>query len=228
MAFAVLAGPTRPPAKTPGQNTAAGVRIGLPTAYYELIHPETRRAVEDAAGALERLGAHVEWIEGPDLDPEFAGFRHVWADVAHHHRDLWDNPAVSEEVAVLIDYGRRITGVDYAASRAHADLVRDRFGDALRDVDALLTPATPYPAPRADHDEVVVTGGALDVHRGAPSRLTVPVNEAGLPAVAFPVGTADDGLPVGAQLIGAPYADERLLSIVIAYQDHLDQGSPAR
>jgi Asp-tRNA(Asn)/Glu-tRNA(Gln) amidotransferase A subunit family amidase len=175
--------------------------------------------VSSAAGAFEALGAHVDWLDTPDIDADFQGFRHVWADVAHHHRHLWDNPEVSDEVAALLDVGRRMTGLEYAKSRAHADQVREQFHDALRNVDALLALATPYPAPRADHNEVIVTGGVLDVRRGAPSRLTVPVNEAGLPAVAFPVGAAKDSLPLGAQLIGRPYHDELLLAVVAAYQD---------
>jgi Asp-tRNA(Asn)/Glu-tRNA(Gln) amidotransferase A subunit family amidase len=44
------------------------------------------------------------------------------------------------------------------------------------------------------------------------------VNEAGVPAVAFPVGISGDGLPIGAQLIGPGCSDERLLAIVAAYQ----------
>jgi Asp-tRNA(Asn)/Glu-tRNA(Gln) amidotransferase A subunit family amidase len=43
--------------------------------------------------------------------------------------------------------------------------------------------------------------------------------EAGLPAVAFPVGDTDDGLPLGAQLIGRPHQDEHLLAIVTTDQD---------
>jgi Asp-tRNA(Asn)/Glu-tRNA(Gln) amidotransferase A subunit family amidase len=66
---------------------------------------------------------------------------------------------------------------------------------------------------------VVVIGGELDVHRGAPSRLTLPVNEARLPAVTFPVGTSEDGLPLGAQVIGPPFSDERLLAVVAAFQE---------
>ena len=61
-------------------------------------------------------------------------------------------------------------------------------------------------------------GGTLDVHRGSPSRLTVPVNEAGLPSLAFPVGRSTEGLPIGAQLIGAPYDEETLLAVVEAFQ----------
>jgi aspartyl-tRNA(Asn)/glutamyl-tRNA(Gln) amidotransferase subunit A len=223
VAFAVLTGTASPPATTPSPSLVDGLRVGLARAYFELVHPETRRAVEEAAAFFEATGAHVDWIDEPDLDPEFKGFMHVWADVAHHHRDLWDNPGVSPEVASLIEMGRRMTGLEYAQSRAHADGLRRQFNEALRRVDVLLAPATPYPAPRADQDEVAVAGGAVDVHRGGPSRLTVPVNEAHLPAVAFPVGATADDLPLSAQPIGLPHRDERLLAVVAVYQDAHEQ-----
>jgi aspartyl-tRNA(Asn)/glutamyl-tRNA(Gln) amidotransferase subunit A len=216
-AFAVLA--DRSPLARPSGDPVAGLRVGLPRRYFELVHEETRRAVEAAAAELEALGASVDWLDGPELDPEFRGFLHVWADVAQHHRDAWDDELVDPEVAALIERGRRMTALEYAASRAHADGVRQQFADALRRVDVLLTPATPYPAPGASQERVAVEHGELDVREGAPSRLTVPVNEAGLPAVAFPVGASRDGLPIGAQLIGGPYRDEHLLAVVAAFQD---------
>jgi aspartyl-tRNA(Asn)/glutamyl-tRNA(Gln) amidotransferase subunit A len=215
VAFAALADRSTPVTVA---TSLTGLRVGLPEPYFVHLHPDTRAAVEDAAHRLESLGATVEWTPRPGLDPAFDGFHHVWADVAHHHRPIWDDPAVSDEVASLIDLGRRSTGLDYAASRAAADRIRDEFADALRPFDVLLTPATPYPAPRTDEEEVAVTGGTVDVRRGGPSRLTVPINEAGVPAVAFPVGATADGLPLGAQLIGPPYGDERLLAIVAAHQ----------
>jgi aspartyl-tRNA(Asn)/glutamyl-tRNA(Gln) amidotransferase subunit A len=144
VALAALIGAASPLRAMPS-DPLTGLRVGLPSAYFELVHPETRQAVEAGAAALEGLGARVDWIDQPDLDADFAGFEHVWADVAHHHRERWDNPAVSDEVAALIDVGRRLAGVDHAQSRAHADSVRRQFVEVLERVDVLLTPATPYP-----------------------------------------------------------------------------------
>jgi aspartyl-tRNA(Asn)/glutamyl-tRNA(Gln) amidotransferase subunit A len=214
-AFAVLARDTRPVAPLAD---LTGIRIGLPEPYFELVHPETRDAVEAAAARFESLGAAVDWISQPDIDTDFAGFAHVWADLAHHHRRVWGHPAISDEVAALMHSGRQLTGLEYAASRAAADRCREQFAAAFELVDALLTPTTPYPAPRADEEEVRVAGGVLDVHRGAPSRLTVPVNEAGLPAMAFPVGATPGGLPLGAQLIGRAFADEALLAMAAVHE----------
>lgn len=220
VALAVLTGRPAPPPSSDGH--LRGLRVGLPGPYFDLLHPETRRAIEAAATTLELLGARADWIDGPGIDPEFEGFRLVWADVAHLHRDLWDDPRVSADVASLIEVGRRMTGLDYGRSRQHAMRLREQFDRAFVKVDVLLTPATPYPAPRADQDEVEVSGGAVDVHRGGPSRLTVPINEAGVPAVAFPVGKSTEGMPLGAQLVGPAFTDELLLKVVSGYQTATD------
>lgn len=195
-----------------------GLRVGLPAPFFQQVHPETRAAVEQAAVTLEQLGATVESLDGPEIDEGWLGFRHVWADMAHLHAEVVGDERVSPDLASLLDVGLRLTGTEYAASVARARAVRSEFVDAFRHVDALLMPCTPYPAPRAGDDEVEVDGGKLDVHRGSPSRLTVPVNESGLPAVAFPVGLSGDGLPLGAQLIGRPYDDETLLGVVEFFQ----------
>jgi len=195
-----------------------GLRVGLPAPFFQSLHPETRAATEAAAVTLEKLGAVVEPLDGPGLDEGWLGFHHVWADLAHLHAGIVGDDRISPEVASLIDSGVQLSGTGYAASMARARAMRQEFEMALRRVDVLLTPCTPYPAPRAADDEVPVEGGVLDVHRGSPSRLTVPVNEAGLPSIAFPVGCSQEGLPIGAQLIGAPYDEETLLAVVDAFQ----------
>jgi aspartyl-tRNA(Asn)/glutamyl-tRNA(Gln) amidotransferase subunit A len=50
----------------------------------------------------------------------------------------------------------------------------------------------------------------------------MPVNLAGLPSVAFPVGFSSEGLPLGAQLVGPEWSELRLCSIVAAYQKETD------
>lgn len=217
--------PTRP------ARPVLGLRIGLPAPFFARVHSETRTAVEQAGQTFEQLGADVEPLDRPGLDEGWVGFRHVWADVAYLHAAIVGDKRISPEVAALIDAGVRLTGTEYAASMARAQAIRADFEDGLRRVDAFLVPCTPYPAPRADDKDVPVEGGTLDVHQGSPSRLTVPVNEAGVPAVAFPVGLSSEGLPIGAQLIGRPYDEETLLGAVGAYQTatgHHEQSPPAR
>ncbi|RMF81687.1 MAG: Asp-tRNA(Asn)/Glu-tRNA(Gln) amidotransferase GatCAB subunit A, partial [Nitrospirae bacterium] len=53
---------------------------------------------------------------------------------------------------------------------------------------------------------------------------TIAVSLAGLPAVSFPCGTTEGGLPLGAQLIGRPFDEGRLLALVHAHE----QAGPPR
>ena len=195
-----------------------GLRVGLPAPFFSLLHHDVAQRMGDAASVFEDLGAHVEQTHSPGLDEETAGFQHIWADLAHHHDVLLADATVSSEVARLLDIGASMSTTDIVASRRRASQTRTEFLTALQDVDVLVVPATPYPAPHADETVVEVQGGWLDVHEGGPSRFAYVVNEAGLLAVSFPVGRSADGLPIGAQLIGRPDSDEHLLAVVAAFQ----------
>jgi Asp-tRNA(Asn)/Glu-tRNA(Gln) amidotransferase A subunit family amidase len=97
------------------------------------------------------------------------------------------------------------------AARVRAEEIAGWFAERLRGVDVLLSPATPFPAPPADAEEVEVRQGVmLGVHRGAPSAMTRPVSLSGIPALAIPSGLSGDGLPLGLQLV-AGRRRERLL-----------------
>jgi aspartyl-tRNA(Asn)/glutamyl-tRNA(Gln) amidotransferase subunit A len=197
------------------------LRIGLPATFFDLVHPQTLTAVEAAARHFETLGATLVSINAPDgpiLDEGWQGFVHTWAEAAGAHPHLVDDPGVNPEVAVLLQAGRDMPATAYAASRARAYEVRQRFIRVFETVHVLLTPTTAYPAPPVAAERVEVAGGAVDVHEGGPSRLTVPINLAGLPALAFPVGHSSTGLPIGAQLIGSYDSEETLLAAVEAYQ----------
>ncbi len=204
------------PARPPGRN-GLPVRIGLSPTLFDLLHPETRTAIENAAQTLASLDNELVDVSPVDL-VEGDSFDFVWADAALEHTDIADDPGLHPEIASLLHYGRSLSGLDYARSRRHARQVRASFRSALASADVLLAPATPFPAPPARAETVTVEGGTLDVRKGGTSRFTAPVNLAGLPALAFPVGRTTTGLPIGAQLIGHPWSEELLLAIGFAYE----------
>ncbi|HMK15833.1 MAG TPA: amidase family protein, partial [Methanomicrobiales archaeon] len=79
-----------------------------------------------------------------------------------------------------------------------------------RDVDVIAGPTMPTTAFRIGEKTDPLSMYLSDI-------LTVPANLAGVPAVSVPCGKAG-GLPVGLQVMGRPFADERVLEVAYAYE----------
>nr|WP_238281743.1 AtzE family amidohydrolase [Methylobacterium goesingense] len=86
--------------------------------------------------------------------------------------------------------------------------------DLFREVDVILAPATPCRAPRSGQTTFVLDGVTLPV-RANIGVFTQPISFIGLPVVAVPV-RLDDGLPLGVQVIAAPWRED--LALRVAYQ----------
>jgi len=87
-------------------------------------------------------------------------------------------------------------------------LIIDEFAKAFSKVDAILTPVSPNPAFKlGEKVDDPVSMYLEDV-------MSVPVNLAGIPAVAFPAGETKSGLPLGLQLLGPRRSDKNLLGLV--------------
>ncbi|MEJ2597811.1 MAG: amidase family protein [Anaerolineales bacterium] len=79
-------------------------------------------------------------------------------------------------------------------------------------LDALLTPTTPSSAfPMGD-----VYGDSVKMQYA--DQLTVGANHAGVPGVSLPAGLDKDGLPIGIQLLGPDFSEDRLLRIGRAFE----------
>jgi amidase len=80
-----------------------------------------------------------------------------------------------------------------------------------RNFDVLLTPVTITPAPRIGHlDPVHVEPREFHRRQGRVFNFTPPYNITGQPSISLPLGTSDDGLPIG-MMFTARYADEATL-----------------
>jgi aspartyl-tRNA(Asn)/glutamyl-tRNA(Gln) amidotransferase subunit A len=90
------------------------------------------------------------------------------------------------------------------AQKVRARIAED-FEKAYREVDLILTPATPGPA--------FAIGEKMDdpIAMYLNDVFTVPVNLSGLPGISVPAGLTADGLPLGLQLIGRAFDEETLL-----------------
>jgi aspartyl-tRNA(Asn)/glutamyl-tRNA(Gln) amidotransferase subunit A len=117
---------------------------------------------------------------------------------------------------------RRIMIGTYALSAGYYDayygraqkvrtLVRRDFDDAFAGVDLIASPTTPTVAFKAGSR----TSDPLAMYMS--DICTIPANLAGLPAISIPCGLSD-GLPVGFQLIGPPFSENRMLEAAHALE----------
>lgn len=91
---------------------------------------------------------------------------------------------------------------------------------ATNDLDALAFP-----------DVQVVPPEAAGYHTGEVTRADVPTNtfiasQSGCPAISVPAGFTDDGIPVGVELLGAPFSDHQLIALASAYEATAQTRSP--
>jgi aspartyl-tRNA(Asn)/glutamyl-tRNA(Gln) amidotransferase subunit A len=232
--------PIRPPDYTRALVAdVRGLRLGLPREYFgEGIQPEVEAAVREAARLLEGLGAHVEECSLPMTRYALAVYyilapSECSANLARYDgvkygysfpeaRTIWEAMEKTRQYGFGAEVKRRIMLGTYALSAGYYDayyrkaqkvrtLIRREFEEAFRRYDALLTPTSPTVAFRLGEK----TADPVAMYKS--DVCTIPVNIAGLPAIAIPCGFAQ-GLPIGLQVIAPPLGEEVLLRIAYTYQ----------
>ena len=103
----------------------------------------------------------------------------------------------------------------YLRAQKTRTLIRNDFDKAFEEVDAILTPTSPTPAFKfGEKSEDPISMYLSDIY-------TISTNLAGLPGISVPCGFSKEGLPIGMQLIGKAFEEEKLLSVANAYdQEH--------
>jgi aspartyl-tRNA(Asn)/glutamyl-tRNA(Gln) amidotransferase subunit A len=87
-------------------------------------------------------------------------------------------------------------------------------------VDVLVTPTTPVSAPKAaDYPSAFDGALALD---GLLLRNTRPFNMYGFPTISVPCGMTSAGLPIGLQMSGPPWEEQRVLALARAFEQATD------
>ncbi|MFQ5490296.1 MAG: Asp-tRNA(Asn)/Glu-tRNA(Gln) amidotransferase subunit GatA [Phycisphaerae bacterium] len=226
------------------ETSLKGLRVGV---VAESLGPgleaTVRRRVESAIELLKAEGAQVEEVHLPHMQHAVACYYLVataeassnlarYDGVHFGHRskrcdDVIEMVAASRAEGFGAEVQRRIMLGTYALSAGYYDayylkalkvraLIKADFDRAFEQVDVLVCPTTPTTAfslgEKADDPLAMYLA---DVY-------TVSANLAGICAVSVPCGFDDGGLPVGMQLMGAAFAEARLLGVAHQYQLRTD------
>ncbi len=102
----------------------------------------------------------------------------------------------------------------YVKAQKVRRLIQEEYNKLFEEVDLILTPV----APRTAY-EFGALSDPLEMYLS--DIYTISVNLAGLPALSLPVDTAPNGMPVGLQLIAAPYAEQTLFNGALSLETQL-------
>jgi aspartyl-tRNA(Asn)/glutamyl-tRNA(Gln) amidotransferase subunit A len=218
----------------------AGLRVGMPEEYFaRAAAADVCREVEAAIEQLARLGCEIVRISLPHThyaiptyfvlstaeassnlaryDGVRYGFRAAGARTLSEMYRLTRDRGFGAEVKRRIMLGTFVLSAGYydayygKAQRVRALITRD-FDQAFEKVDVIATPTTPTAAFRfGEKANNPVAMYLADV-------FTVPASLAGLPAISLPCGRADDGLPVGLQLIARHFDESTMFRAAHAYE----------
>jgi aspartyl-tRNA(Asn)/glutamyl-tRNA(Gln) amidotransferase subunit A len=216
-----------------------GLRIGLPKEFFgEGLSSDVASAIDAALDEYRKLGVEIVEVSMPNLKLAIPAYYVIapaecsanlsrFDGVRFGYRcdapaDLTDLYTRSRGEGFGREVKRRILMGTYALSAGYYDayyikaqkirrLISDDFKNALEKVDVLMGPVAPSVAFGIGEK----IGNPIEMYLS--DIYTIAVNLAGLPAMSVPAGLAS-GKPVGLQIIGNYFAEDRLLNIAHQYQ----------
>lgn len=222
-----------------------GLKIGLPIEFFsDGLSANIAKDLESAINEFKQLGAEVIEVSMPTLKHAIPAYYVIASAECSSNLSRYDgvrfgyrceNPADLTDLYVRSrgeafgqEVKRRILMGTYALSAGYYDayylkaqkirrLISEDFKQALSKVDVLMSPVTPSNA------FGIGEKSADPIQMYLADIFTIAINLAGLPAMSIPVGLSADGadkpnLPVGLQIIGDYFAEQRLLNIAHQYQ----------
>jgi len=215
------------------------LRIGVldhPLFDFQFDHPENRAAIAAVSRELVRLGHGVEEAWPSPLSEitytenfvkMIATYTH--ADISMFERELGRTIADEElefDNAFLRSMARQISAEEYVSARKHLqDWARRTVqwwtpDDGSRGFDLLLCPTLGGPPPKIG--EMSGSGGGK-LLRGLLA-FTSQFNITGQPAISLPLHWSSEGLPMGVQLVAAPFREDVLIRIASQLEESMPWG----
>ncbi len=238
LAYAVIAGPDPKDANSwhQPQPTLEGwdnldlsdLTLGVFWPWFQHASPEVVSACEAMLKEFERMGARLREVTIPELEAGRVAFTITIAGemaqalaytYAEHHREH------GLDVRINLALARAFTTRDYLQAQRVRTRLTANFNRALEQADVILTPATALVAPPIS--KAALQEGESDLTTLVEiMRFTTPANLTGLPAISFPAGYNDAGLPIGMQAMGRAWQEATLLRLALAAEQCVERKAP--
>lgn len=200
-----------------------GKRVGVvkELLYADVVEPEVREAVSQAANALAELGAQVEEVSIPLTSHANTISSILRVEAPTNYREL------IRDRLQEIEHDNRISYLTWSLMPALAyfkalklrALLRQQVLAALNNADVLLMPTMGIAAPKIEPDPAIDSKENSNRNR---SGLTTSFSLASAPALSICCGFTKEHLPIGLQLGGRPFEEQTILNVAYAYQQATD------
>jgi aspartyl-tRNA(Asn)/glutamyl-tRNA(Gln) amidotransferase subunit A len=225
-------------------HSVKGLKVGLPKEYFiPGMDAETEQAVRATADWFQKNGAEIKEVSLP-LTPSAIAVYYILATAeasanlarfdgvrygrrAADPKDVLDLYQRTREEGFGPEVKRRIILGTFVLSAGYTDayyrkaqkvrgLIRQDFEKAFQGCDLLLTPTSPEPAFKlGERTQDPLKMYLADV-------FTISVNLAGTCGISLPCGFTKSNLPIGLQLIGPRFGEEKMLQAAHAYEQSHD------
>lgn len=225
------------------KNSIQGMKIGVPKEFFgEGINPEVKKSLENSIEEYKKLGAIVEecsldvsesslaayyiiaCAEASSNLGRFDGIRYGYR--AKDYKDLKELFVKSRTEGFGKEVKRRIILGTYVLSSGYYDAfykkaqkvrtyVKNKFDECFKKYDVLLTPVAPTTA----FDIGSKTNNPLEMYLA--DICTVSINIASVPAISIPCGIDSNNMPIGMQLIGSRFQEEKILNAAYAIEQQI-------
>jgi aspartyl-tRNA(Asn)/glutamyl-tRNA(Gln) amidotransferase subunit A len=226
----------------------AGLRVGVPREYFDVeapggVQPAVEAAVHSAVNQMADLGAEVREVSLPHTEDALPVYYLIAPAEASANLARYDGVRyglrVDDDGGLMAMYRatrgqgfgpevkRRVMLGTYALSAGYYDayylkaqkvrtLIKADFDAAFEEVDVIVGPTTPSTAFRIGEK----IDDPLQMYLG--DVFTLSMNLAGLCGLSLPCGFDGQGLPIGLQITGPAFGEERVLQAAYAYEQATD------
>ena len=192
----------------------SGLRVGLSVEALDGADRETLRTFDTCMEKLKSLGVEIIETNMPSADDfrlaNNLGLIISRVEAAAYQRAFPNaGPKDIKQVFEQLDEASQIKAVDYITAQRFRAEFQERMLIELNRFDAFIMPTTLVPAVKAEETEEYLT---------ILSKNCIPWSMIGFPTLSVPAGLTSNGLPIGAQLVGAPFDDGIILAIASALE----------
>jgi aspartyl-tRNA(Asn)/glutamyl-tRNA(Gln) amidotransferase subunit A len=220
-------------------DSVQGLKLGLPKEYFSNLAPETGDRIMAGVEVLKKLGCEISEVSLPHTEyaiatyyilctaelsanlSRFDGARyglrspnsHTLADMYKNSRGEGFGPEVKRRImlgAYVLSHG--YYDAFYRKAQKVRRLLTEDFTNAFQQVDALITPVSPFPAFKIGekvNDPIQMY--LSDIY-------TITGSLAGVPCMSVPCGTTAEGLPVGMQILTNHFAEDVMFRLAHQFE----------